>query len=71
MGPPSSESVAQTVITYSSHLGTLIAAMREQAVIAHADAHVDGQHVEHSHDHQPLPAEQEQRRQRARVKERR
>jgi hypothetical protein len=52
-------------MVYSSHLGTLIAAMREQAVIAHADAHVDGQDVEDGHDQQALPTEEEQRGQRS------
>ena len=50
-------------------LGNLIAAVREQAVIAHADAHVDGQHVEHGHDHKALPTEEKQRGQRARVED--
>ena len=51
-------------------LGHLVAAMGEQAVIAHADADIDGQHVEHDHDHQALPAEKEQRGQRAHMEER-
>ena len=50
-------------------LGNLVAAMREQAVIAHADAHVDGQHIEDRHDQQTLPAEEEESSQRAHVKE--
>ena len=43
--------------------------MRQQPVIAHADAHVDGEHIEHRHHRQPLPAEKEKRRQRARMKQ--
>jgi len=33
--------------------------MRQQAVIAHADADIDGQHVKHQHHHKPLPTEKE------------
>src|SRR5580704_14165580 len=41
-------------------LGGLIAAVGEQAVIAHADTYVDGQHVEHGHDRKARPAEEEE-----------
>ena len=38
IGPPSSASVPQMVRKYSIHFGRLVAAVRQQAVIAHADA---------------------------------
>ena len=38
MGPPSSASVPHSVRKYSTHFGRLVAAMREQPVIRHADA---------------------------------
>jgi hypothetical protein len=43
--------------------------MREQPVIAHADAHIDGQHIENSHHCKPLPGKEEESGQRAQVKE--
>ena len=46
----------------------LEAAMGEQAVIAHADADIDGYGVKRQHDHKPLPTEKEQRCQGADVK---
>ncbi len=50
-------------------LGSLVAAMRQQPVIAHADAHIDGQHIKDRHDRKPLPAEEEESGQRARVED--
>ena len=41
-------------------LGNLVAAMGEQAVIAHADAEIDGYDVERQHHHQALPTEKEE-----------
>ena len=49
-------------------LRRLVAAMGQQPVIAHADAHIDGQNIEHQHHRQPLPGEEEERRHRAEVK---
>ena len=43
--------------------------MREQAVIAHANADVDGKDVEHGHHRKALPAEQEQCSKRASMKQ--
>jgi hypothetical protein len=50
-------------------LGHLVAAVRQQPVIAHSNADIDGQDVERQHDHQPLPGEEEQGRQRAHMEE--
>ncbi len=50
-------------------LGRLVAAVRQQAVVAHADADVDGQYMKHGHDCQPLPGEEKERGQRAQVEQ--
>ena len=60
MGPPSSESVPQTARKYSTTWAPGIAAMGEQAVIAHADAEVDGKDIERDGDNEVGPAEEEQ-----------
>ncbi len=45
---------------YSTHLGVLVAAMCEQAVIGHADTHVDGEEVHDDEGGQILPGEEEE-----------
>ena len=50
-------------------LGRLITAMGQQAVVAHADADIDGQNREHQHHREPLPGEEEERGHGADVKE--
>jgi hypothetical protein len=42
-----------------------VAAMRQQPVVSHTDAHVDREEVHNSSDNQVLPREEEQRRDRA------
>src|SRR5579864_7273515 len=39
--------------------GRLVAAVRKQAVVAHPDTHIDGEHVEDCHNRQARPAEEE------------
>ena len=53
--------VPQTVTKYSSHLGYAVAAVREQAVVGHADADVDGEEVHDEEDGEVLPGEEEER----------
>jgi hypothetical protein len=50
-------------------LGNLVAAMRQQAVVAHADAHVDRQYIGNDEDGQRTPAEEEERGDRADMKD--
>ena len=61
IGPPSSASVPQTVRKYSTHFVRLVAAVRQQPVIAHADAEHAGDAIEDERREHRAEVEEEER----------